>query len=1796
MNKKYKIIILFFTIYLTLFCSAFTYATETKKCTHPVYSDGDKATYHYSYCSICRKCKSRTRHYSATKRNSGNSEYHKSYCYCGRDLGYESHSYYYEKISDNTHRGTCACGYSFVESHEWTGGNVSAHICVDCSFVHPKSKDATAGLHCFAIDKIRTLGDVAPCVVCGENLSLKFSADTVLDKLPKKEEYTMVGNPNPMKEKTISSNQKIISNFMPLNENGDLIKIDDIFLRVRSYTNGNYYRHYSKLAGAELDRVSQIVKFLGDGDEVAYIANELKRFDSLGGNNEAEKQRIVDDVTQRISDNANINFIDVMAVTNVVTKLGDFAINSINSPLINWFKNDSAIRNTWLGGSVTTIRQEFKGSRRSSSGREFILYFTELPPNKYEILTSPILTYGINFNILSYSVGGFTNMMFSTLFKIGGAGGDKPANILAYVSIAYRDNNGNVIYAKDGRLATPQDTVISRVVYSGTSPRTVAENITAQMDWTQLSGYRYKGYLLKYGNSSGGRYEIYNKPNEMTVTTESSVSVVSKFESSRMGASLVFYFEAVNIISVTHKVKDVAIKTQKNLGKMAMPSVTNYDVSARDFAPKTFASLNKNFWPGYILTGISVYGGTEEPENIILKKSFNVNTTTKIDSKNDAKRYIEIMTAMINYNGEYDKFKKEKLGYGKDKIIVFEYLYPEVEISNVDYKSQNILKDISNQLLTYKIKLIGDNMIVKSLDTSKPENKKYKELDITLSNGIKKNYKYDASDYSLVQAWIYTKDLKKNTKTLYKIIVGNNSFVPANIAKDKIMIVDNANDFANYYILSTNELLSVINRVWSDLYIEFRYVKGANSLNVSYIDEEGNTLMPAEIYKFLEEVNGNKQIVVPITYLDEYKLIRYELDGEKNSFNSDIDDVTVIGNGKDRELVFVYRKENSDIPPEESMIPMAIIKSNDRRDEEYDVEVAMPTDEDLYANVITDSYKIEEVVSILQEKQKVNVILKKKYYLSSDDDENKITSGIAIAKATTPVIYDLDYEYYGGGNARLFILDTAIIENDAVMDTKHYDKNGKVLIEADYNKKEPALTYTEGGKLFINNSEECTLIKDENGVYYLEVLLSGIDYEKPNMNQIASNYKNDHQVIDNIIKRNSLVNGDYLSVYAENREIIYLDGLEIFMSADRLPNISELIMVNYYFNNSKSPLTNENVLFNERNVYTFEKAKNQKYFTNKLTLNYVLSEYIANKDVNKILLKKFSSDELKNLAINSPNNNVSIYKNISGDCKRVKNYTPSEILMNDISIYTPIVNYTTLIPLNNSGENDNQLIDISKMNVLTLDSVFTIEIPHGGLHKYATKDDTSNYFGYGDKAYNYDGTMQKDEKSFSDKGLNRQRFAKMKLVKFDFDTYAIKYNKDGSVKDKKLILANSWFNLGELDKKTGLNIEKYNFIIPVWVKDNREGNISVRIVSSNIPDEFDIYTDKEIEYISKDVANKKDVYILQKDFEVYISGMVYDLEIRDSNDVGWQARLESLLKVGNSSMVKNLFLPIGQNNQNKINAYKYGLKFGYKFYFDLKTKGIANESIKIVPEFYYVPKEGGAATNNISIFYDTIDDKHVKLDDEHNINIMMKMSDTHGDVNNKDFTFELLRGKLFNPEISYVSDTLIGNMLKGLYLRAVNNKLPRNNILEASMLYGYGNDTAKFLNEAIRSESVESENSIMKAAGHWYGEFYLPIATRISYGKNTTAKDIIKDNSKLLKDGYLVVVFKEIKTFENTEEYLSYSQPADNSRWIKEGVNYEINLPNGEKCNLLDCEEGVGMAIYDVSLSIKDDYETQGTH
>ena len=71
-------------------------------------------------------------------------------------------------------------------------------------------------------------------------------------------------------------------------------------------------------------------------------------------------------------------------------------------------------------------------------------------------------------------------------------------------------------------------------------------------------------------------------------------------------------------------------------------------------------------------------------------------------------------------------------------------------------------------------------------------------------------------------------------------------------------------------------------------------------------------------------------------------------------------------------------------------------------------------------------------------------------------------------------------------------------------------------------------------------------------------------------------------------------------------------------------------------------------------------------------------------------------------------------------------------------------------------------------------------------------------------------------------------------------------------------------------------------------------------------------------------------------------------------------------------------LPIGEKGDNAINSYKYGVKLGYRAYFDLKTLGTASKDIEIIPKIYYVDKNGNQ--KEVDLYYRTSKTEYKKLE------------------------------------------------------------------------------------------------------------------------------------------------------------------------------------------------------------------------
>ena len=66
------------------------------------------------------------------------------------------------------------------------------------------------------------------------------------------------------------------------------------------------------------------------------------------------------------------------------------------------------------------------------------------------------------------------------------------------------------------------------------------------------------------------------------------------------------------------------------------------------------------------------------------------------------------------------------------------------------------------------------------------------------------------------------------------------------------------------------------------------------------------------------------------------------------------------------------------------------------------------------------------------------------------------------------------------------------------------------------------------------------------------------------------------------------------------------------------------------------------------------------------------------------------------------------------------------------------------------------------------------------------------------------------------------------------------------------------------------------------------------------------------------------------------------MQVRATDDPSWKLKNAEKLSA----------LPTGEKGDNSVTTNKYGIKLGYRAYFDLKTLGSATNAINITPKIY----------------------------------------------------------------------------------------------------------------------------------------------------------------------------------------------------------------------------------------------------
>lgn len=1035
-------------------------------------------------------------------------------------------------------------------------------------------------------------------------------------------------------------------------------------------------------------------------------------------------------------------------------------------------------------------------------------------------------------------------------------------------------------------------------------------------------------------------------------------------------------------------------------------------------------------------------------------------------------------------------------------------------------------------------------------------------------------------------------------------------------------------------------------------------------VTVEYRDTEGNEIRASVV---IELINGqNTPIGIP--EIPEYTPKYYEKNGEDPiDITSDLPSIIVVGDPTtgDQKVIIVYNKNVPTIITTEDNKEKVILRANKVGNEEYDVERAIPTSEDLYVSGEVYGYRFVTKMEPVSITETVTVQIHQPYYTDLDGEKEFSKLPTIMVETTVP----LKYNYYNVISGELYDLKAVNIENEAIhyfngynYNTDKYELYTDKKITLPVNKPVPTFEYELPVGIGQSSKDRVQIVGNSsytvnysNGKYIIKV--NDADYyEAPNKAYIQEQLK---QEAKSILEKCTKIKVQTLKIKQDGAEdLVILTGntynlpeRDIMLPAGEMELASNDLYIPYL--PGRAPMYK---FFEENNIYIKKSALNTRYGTTAKG-DYRLIETLVGESVDKL---KWSEGPTSNRA------NGSKYYTKSAEFE--------DIVVNPIFIHTPILNAAKSDITGSKEEiqvSKNIKDSISlKDRVTVLDKELIINVSNEGQHL--------NEQGYGDRSYNSRGLDVQDENDnlimlktgdYITAELNNMilnsgdvfkksdgtykyegpmnemvapAFAEHKYVKFPFDVYLTSYSNkvhsygikiengiavgsgdesedaeddsllgttisklvliseaevDAKLVKPILLRANEWYDLNDLLNATS---DEYKFKIPVWVEDSKlyEGvnGIQVLMVAENCPPielAKAINNCMSVTSVDANINNKENTYILRKTINIYVAGKLYDLQVRDTDDPGYMNKLKEALNVSK--------LPLAQKGQ--VPAYNMGLKLGYRFYFDLKTKGLANKTVEIKPKIYYVSLDGSVVTDNISLFYHSKGSMYNKLT-EQDLTVNMALATTHGTINNKGYIAETAAARQLVPTRNLAVSNSIGKLIGGLVLKDTTQKLPYDNVQEETTAIGFSS-SGDFVSSAAVSESVPdmsnnnyvaAMNYIRNATGHWYGEYYLPSTTIVVNGVNAdkeAASKIVNQKTT----GYLVVTFEDIITKDtNGKEYLRYDAEtvAGKSQWEKEGAHQNVLLPNGKTVTIPT--EGSAMAIYQVGLRANNDFETEGTH
>lgn len=499
---------------------------------------------------------------------------------------------------------------------------------------------------------------------------------------------------------------------------------------------------------------------------------------------------------------------------------------------------------------------------------------------------------------------------------------------------------------------------------------------------------------------------------------------------------------------------------------------------------------------------------------------------------------------------------------------------------------------------------------------------------------------------------------------------------------------------------------------------------------------------------------------------------------------------------------------------------------------------------------------------------------------------------------------------------------------------------------------------------------------------------------------------------------------------------------------------------------------------------------------------------------------------------------------------------------NPVTIHTPVVNYSS-IPETNRPFDQSVAPDRTRIP-LVLGREFVLNFPNNGQHV--------NYLGYGNKDYT--------------------KYVGQKRIQFPFDVYA----------EGAFYSANSWIPLSVSGTQT-------KFKLPEWIN---EGNYTVRTESwaVNSPSTNTSLT-------SHNLNSSLNDYAAYEEFNVEVIGRVYGFRVHDIGDL----RFESLFRtaIGSTQWSGFQYFSGGKDKDGLPNSVSGKATRmlpvrpgshptqaattphnGYPFLFYFNTIGNVwnvGEGVKIVPEFYYVPKKGGIDPVPVDLYYNTSKTKLVKVgsdEDKKTFSRVVKLGDP---MRNVDATF-LKQMATFEYNNFWTSEAKSKTSLSK-FLTQVPNRKTTVGTGYKDMTLGYQMRT--LVGNVDTNISVPQDTQ-KRATQRWFGEYNLPIAPYI-LPKGTDLEKLVRTKYKgkidgnereFLKNGYIIVNFK-ISTYRNGKpntEILAYdaSKGGAANMWKIEGQVQSSTSYLGAE---FDYSYG-DIVMFESDFSVKDDFSSTG--